>query len=650
MRNVCFILGIIFLKLVNSDLNNQSIYNILRYLQSYENNSTDNTDDSSEPISNNGGNTNPPPIENNSITSSTTNSGTSSNSKTSGSATTNITDDTNSNTTDNIPANTTTDNTPDNNSSNTNNDSTSKAGGTKNVDINARYNYLKKDYDSWEDFFDNIVYDNSFSYPSNITQEETTDTETQTDTQSTTTNLGRQRKAKYKSDTGSFLDDLKNRELELNITNPSKNIKLRMAIAVSRPGLFRPEANLIGEYQPIVQSSSSISTVRNEPKDILGMRWDPRFLISDKGFKYAQRFANQSINLYKSLKLSNFTNINETDFVSVERNVSITYTQKVFQDFFKEFKNAIIESTDYTDEKLDKFLFTNKIGSKTIGYLLKDYNHLYFGFGYKTCPKFISWMNRAEDDKFLKTVYQTKFEKTLNSLVDYFKDKQSFYLFNTDIKVFNFSKDQIFTNFSLTSTIIEAFYSNYVNSMGNEENLNQLYKIIPKDIVQSELFAIKSFFQYEYILYSHMHTYLLVSPLYERIFTEFNKAIKDSKYTRKYLYYTASEHVLSAIFKLFYFKYPDYVRTNDDYNLKAEEMLSKKMIYNDCPFIDFGYNIAFELWESQDRTHKTYYFGFRQNNNPSLTFLMTGETFLEAMKLFYLNPTMTVDERRFWCR
>ena len=403
MRNVCFILGIIFLKIVYCDLNNQSNYNILRYLQNNDDDSSDTTNNTSEPASSstNEANTDSTTSGNNNspTNDSTTNSDTTSSSTTSS-----------SNTSDDTASDNPTDNTPDNNSPNTNNPSTSTTGGqdTNDIETKSKYDYLKKDYESWDDFFNNMVYDNSFSYPSGSTKTETTsevipeegskdpDPVTDTDIPKTnTTNLGRQQKAKYKSKTGSFLDDLNNPSLKLNITTLPKNIKLRMAIVVSRPGLFRPEADSIGQYQPITQTStSSISIVPTEPKDILGMPWDPRYLIGDRGFKYAERFANQSINLYKNLKLSNFTNINETDFISVERNVSITYTQKIFQNFFKEYKNAIIESTDYTDEKLDKFQFTNKIGSKTIAYLLKDYNDLYFGFGYKTCPKFISWMNK----------------------------------------------------------------------------------------------------------------------------------------------------------------------------------------------------------------------------------------------------------------
>jgi hypothetical protein len=81
-----------------------------------------------------------------------------------------------------------------------------------------------------------------------------------------------------------------------------------------------------------------------------------------------------------------------------------------------------------------------------------------------------------------------------------------------------------------------------------------------------------------------------------------------------------------------------------------EDTLKKNMIYENCPFIDFGYSVSFELYENQERSQKVYYIGFRQNNNDSLTFLMSGENFIEAIKLFYLDPTMTPRERKFWCR
>jgi hypothetical protein len=258
-------------------------------------------------------------------------------------------------------------------------------------------------------------------------------------------------------------------------------------------------------------------------------------------------------------------------------------------------------------------------------------------------------MNKAESDVFLKTIYRKRFSKILNCFVNYFKDKQNFYLLNTDTIGLNITNENILSSFNLGQILVESFYSDYVNSLGDDEMLNKLYQIVPKEIIASELFKLKSFFTYEYVLYSHIHSYLLISPLYERIFNEFNKAIKDQNYTRKYLYYTGSDHVISSIFKLLYYKHPDYVRTSEDDKLSEEEMLKKRMLYLDCPFIDFGYSLNFELWESQERSQKLYYIGFRQNNNPNLTFFMAAENFLEAMKLFYLDPTMTTDERKDWC-
>jgi hypothetical protein len=129
---------------------------------------------------------------------------------------------------------------------------------------------------------------------------------------------------------------------------------------------------------------------------------------------------------------------------------------------------------------------------------------------------------------------------------------------NSDTKYLIINQQQLLSNFTLGSILVNEFYANLVNSMGNEDKINKLYEVIPKDLIESDFFALKNFLTYEYVLYSHMHTYLMVSPFYERMFTEFNKAIKDINYTRKYLYYSASKDVIAALFKLFYFKAPEF--------------------------------------------------------------------------------------------
>jgi hypothetical protein len=551
-----------------------------------------------------------------------------------------------------------------NKSTNINNTSqtTSSNNSSSNQVPVSKYDYLLKSYDSWEEFFNNISYDNTFKYLTSITQKETQENPlppppedipnqptNETKTNSTPPPIGRQTKTKYKIMDGSFLDEILNSSLKLNISRIPKTAKLRMAIVISTPGVHRPEADNIGQFKPYI-ATQSINIMQQVPEDIFGMQWDIRRNINEKGLKYAEKFAQKSKSLYQRLGLTNFSDINETDFISVESNLTITYTQNVLQYFFTQFKNAIIENSEYTDDKLDNFEFTNKIGNKMIGNLLKDYNDIYFGFGYKKCPKFKAWMNQAESNTFLLKYYQARFNKTLNAFAKYFEDKPNFYSLNSDQPYLKITENQLLTNFTLGSILVNAFYANLVNSMGDEDSMNKLYEIIPKELVESDLFALKSFLTYEYVLYSHMHTYLMVSPFYEQMFKEFNKAIRDSNYTRKYLYYSASEDVLAALFKLFYFKTPDFTITRYDYKIDIADTLKRSLLHQNCPFIDFGYSVSFELYENQERSQKVYYIGFRQNNSDSLTFLMTGENFIEAIKLFYLDPTMTPAERKFWCR
>jgi hypothetical protein len=596
--------------------------------------------------------------------------------------TSNKDNNTNSDNTSNTDKNTNSDNTINTNNTNGN----SNKPNQKQPSI---FQFFFKEYNTWDDYLKNIVYDNSFKYAIKTIQNNLIDNSTSSNTSSTdstgntdnstnntsssssnitassttnasssssnitannttnTSSLTRQNKTTYLSTSGSFLDQVLDPNLKLNVTTLPKNAKIRMAITVARPGLFRPEEDPVGQYKPINQPSDYIK--QSEASDLFEMPWNPSYNIEEQGLNYALKYATDCKKLYTNLKLTNFSDINETDFISVQRNISISYTQKIFQGFFNSFNNSIIESTDYTDDKLDNFLFTNKVGTKTIAYLLNNYDNLLFGFGYKRCSKYINWLQRAESDVFLKKFYQSRFENILNHFGKFFENRTEYYSFNNDQIVYKINAQQIKSNFSLAINIFNAFYSNLVNSQGNQTSLEKLYEIVPKDVVEADLFSLRMFLLYQYDLYSHMHSYLLISPFYERIFKEFNKAIIDPNYTRKFLYYTGSDHVLAAFFKLFYYKYPEFVKTPNDDKLEGDALLQKDMLYKNCPFIDFGYNIAFELWESQDRSQKTYYVGFRQNNNQSLTFLMTGDNFLEAMKLFYLYPTMTVTERSFWC-
>jgi sulfur relay (sulfurtransferase) DsrC/TusE family protein len=444
---------------------------------------------------------------------------------------------------------------------------------------------------------------------------------------------------------GNFWDTIQN--LRRNYTEIGSIATIKMSISLIRNGVARPDSDILGDYYTAdgvpVRSEIPFNEVENYT-DILGVPWHQKYQIDEKGFKYADSYADSLTKLYTRLHLLT-GNPNETDFISMERNVSIAYSKRVMQSMFPQFNGTNVETAPFTFEDLANFSYNPRTSGKILAILQREYSAKLFGFSMDTCPKYKSFQKKAMNEKALLDEYNEAFDVYIKRLVNKFANRIRYSPMGTNDTYLQMTEQQLRSNTTLIHILAEVLRADFTYFDGDDLAMAELKKdLILTDDDYNFIKNIRKFAGYEIKLYSHLHTFLIVGPFYDFMFSEFNKMISSQgAYTRKLINFTVTDYVIAAIYKLFHYD-KSYYRPY--WNLTA----TKKFLYKKLPLITFGYNIQFELWEEkQSKTKSNYYIMFRENLAQEPLFILRAEDFIWAMKLFYMDPNFDTEERIFWC-
>jgi hypothetical protein len=434
-----------------------------------------------------------------------------------------------------------------------------------------------------------------------------------------------------------------------NYTDISSKAKLKMVFTLARQGVYRPDSNILGDYYDSNGNrikSNFIFEENEKYTDIYGNLWPLKYVIDEKGYEFAKNYSESLKSLYTDLGLLT-GNPNETDFVTTEKNVTLVYSKKVIQYLYPKFNATNIETAPFSFEELDKFSYNPKIAGKVLAILQREYRTKYFGFGMDSCPKWANFQQKAMKDTFLLKEYNSTFIKLIDAWEHKFQGKVYYKTVGSNDTYLKIDRNQLETNLTLVAILTEAFRSDMVYFETDPEQYTSFKKyILETDEDFAMIKNLRKFLTYEFILYSNLHTFLVVGPFFDLMFAQFNKLIAaQGTYQRKMMHFTVSDWIISAIYKMFYYD-KTYYRYNWDPN---DPNNNDKWIYKKLPLITFGYNIQFELWEWKDKSRSFFYIMFRENLAKEPTFILKAEDFMWALKLFYLDPNFDNEERVFWC-
>jgi hypothetical protein len=435
-----------------------------------------------------------------------------------------------------------------------------------------------------------------------------------------------------------------------NYTDVISKSTLKMVISVGRNGVYRPDSNILGDWFDEQGHRVHPEFTVDESQyytDIYGLPWHQKVKVDEKGFAYAKNYSDAVKALYTGFGLLT-GNPNETDFITSEVNVTMAYTKQLTQYMYPQFNGTNVETAPFTFEDFNKFNYNPKTSGKIVAVLQREYLTKYFGFGMDSCPKWKNFQTKASKDNLLLEEYNTVFAPLIKNLLEKFKDKIDYKPFGLNDTYFRITKEQLESNFTLVKILIEALRSDMDYFQNEPEQFTALRKYIlqtAEDFVLTK--NLRKFITYELTLYSHLHTFLVIGPFYDLMFDQFNKVIESKgTFPRKFLHFTVSEWIISAIYKMMNYD-KSYYRGGWDPNDSASN--KEKWFYKKMPFVYFGYNIQFELWEMKEKSRAYYYIMFRENLAAKPLFILKAEDFMWALKLFYMDPNFDPEERVFWC-
>jgi hypothetical protein len=301
-----------------------------------------------------------------------------------------------------------------------------------------------------------------------------------------------------------------------------------------------------------------------------------------------------------------------------------------------------------------------------VGQLIDEYTYSKFGFDLPyVCPKLKNWNKySATTDENLRKYYNERYGEVLDIFSSYFELNQETIFYNTKDEVFlNFTDYQIRYNITVGRIIVLSLLADGLFFNWPEE----LMELIPPNGGIDLLIEMKKFLDYEVYLNSDLHTYLIISPLFKFLFTEFNKHMKwvngfympdlsQSFKSRKITYFSAYYHTIQALYKIMHYDFRikeggAFISDPQTWNLA--NVTYKGGILPELAIGDFGEAFAFELISlphTEVKGAKHFYIGFRHNFKTDYEFVLSVEDFSELSQLMLIVPEFSELERTKLCK
>lgn len=535
--------------------------------------------------------------------------------------------------------------------SNSSNNSTS----SKNNTISSQNNSTK------------ISDDNSTSIPKNSTN-------------STNGSSSAKSEKKYPKE-GSFYSTV----YSFNYTLPS-DFKVERAILVSRTGARRLSEIVDGQFIYEYNTTNEMNkTVKEKVSSINSQLVGGYHDVFKKKWNYSStdftHIANQTANEYSRSLISlyrdklNLIALNKTTeivFVAGSLSSNIQYTQELVYNIYKELslkKNLtdfIRAPEAFTWQSLDTEDFNKDGYWPAVGRLLGEYTYSLFGFDLPyVCPKFTNWnMYSATNDPDLRRYYNEKFGEVLDIFSEYFQNNGETIFYNTRDEVYlNLTDYQIRYNLTVGRILVvnlltDALFFDWTNDLTD---------LIPPIGGLSLLKDMMKFLDYEVYSNSDLHMYMMISPLFKFLFTEFNKHMKmvngfympdlSSNFkSRKITYFSGYFSTVQALFNMMHYDWR--IKEKKAFLYNPETWSKANVTYTggilpDIPLVEFGEGFAFELISLPHtgvKGAKNFYIGFRWNFRSSYEFVLSVEDFSALSQLMLIVPEFSEKERTKLCK
>jgi hypothetical protein len=469
-----------------------------------------------------------------------------------------------------------------------------------------------------------------------------------------------------------------------NYTLPT-DFKVERAILVSRTGARRLKEIVDGQFiyeenftneknqTTTVKVASTNSKLVGGYHDVFKQKWNYSFNdFTPIANKSAQEYASNIISLYRDkLKLITLNTTTEIVFVAGSLSANLQYTQAIVKyvynelslkknltDFIRAPEGFTWESLDYEDFNKDGYW-------PAVGQLLNEYTYALFGFDFPyVCPKYQAWnLYSATQDSNLRKYYNERFSEVLDIFSNYFQENAETIFYNTLDEVYlNLTDYQIRYNITVgrilvTNLLVDGLFFNWPDD---------LKEFIPPIGGMKLLNEMMKFLDYEVYSYSDLHMYLIISPLFKFLFSEFNTHMKmvNGYYmpnlspnfkSRKITYFSGYYHSIQALYNMMNYdwriKEAGALTSFPDTWSMANVTFPGKL--PDIPLVEFGEGFSFELISlphTAVKGAKNFFIGFRRDFRSTYEFVLSVEDFSALSQLMLIVPEFTEKERTKLCR
>jgi hypothetical protein len=466
-----------------------------------------------------------------------------------------------------------------------------------------------------------------------------------------------------------------------------KGATLEMVFMLHYPGKFRRKESLTGTfYKPIDlidlnddSSDDSSSSPTFNVVDLFNITWENtkiEALIPNITDKEANLLAANIKSMYRQ-QFSLLTNNTKEFSIIAQNSFFKEYGKQMIHTFYA--NDNVTEYTDVITENFDFKLYNQSYWNHESFYpvipiLNLEYVSKLFGFGIvESCSLFNNWKKLAIKNIDLNDYFYSKFNDTLQSWNIMYKPLVGFFVKGAKANEPEINFSTWLTNDGTDPVGIQNFYifANALYSAYSVFGEKSVKKYLPKGGIK-ELQEMLKFLNYEYLLYSQMHSYLIISPFFEFMFQEFNVRLKNGEtknvteselpnLKRKLTLLIAQDYVFYAIWKMYNFRealYPKYSKeasygdgNGNLYDIN-DELIPKwstnttKLPYSNYTFVPFGYTLSFELWK---KSNNEFDIVLRENFNQQPVFTLSKFDFNDAFQQILLEPGFSAKERERWC-
>ena len=444
-----------------------------------------------------------------------------------------------------------------------------------------------------------------------------------------------------------------------------KQADLLYSIMLINKDVTLPDLNVLGTYE--INSNESNNEI--DLKDLFKLKWTSNeYITTNKAqLRLKENIIPKLKNLYYKEHDRGYTFLtknktNEIGFISMNIESCKMYLKNMISLLYNNSTITIDKQYDETLFNGDSFIFPDDPNSvlKSLPRVasLGGSTDIYeYGFSYNKCPRMMNWKNYALNLDMYKEHFKT--DKKITDIIKKFnkiamklsieenksknkeiKEEEKGIQFNKegDINI-DMRLDNLINNFNLTETISKLFIADYSY---DDNHMKKISEGLSLDDVKS----LYNFFLYDINTYSMLHTYISIQPFFKRIESIFldiiNGKTEDLSYPKnsKMLIYCVDETVFASFYKII----------NYDKSKSKNEFYYKR---DNIKYIDYNYNIQFELWKDKSIVPNKYYVSLRNNmmlGNQTIEFSKEFSKFQsDWLSKFYNSIGFDAKEREYFC-